>query len=144
MFLFYCSLMGATVLGEVHSSKGRADAVLEFDQAVFVFEFKYNHTVEAALAQAEQKMYAGPFMNGNRAIYLVGVNYNPEKRNIDDPLCKELKRDANGKWIASGLDVDIGASAPTGPYNGEVTGTGIMPPTTEGASLSSETSGKVL
>ena len=97
LFLFYCSLMGATILGEVHSSKGREDAVLEFAKAVFVFEFKYNHTAEMALAQAEQKMYAGSFMNGDRAIYLVGVNYNSTKRNIDKPLCKELKRDAKGK-----------------------------------------------
>lgn len=143
MFLFYCSLMGATILGEVHSSKGRADAVLEFDKAVFVFEFKYNHTAEIALEQAEQKMYAGPFMNGNRAIYLVGVNYNPEKRNIDKPLCKELKRDAKGIWIASNLDISVGASGPTGPYNGEETRAAVVPMMEE-TSLSSETSGKAL
>ena len=143
MFLFYCSLMGATVLGEVHSSKGRADAVLQFNQAVFVFEFKYNHTAESALVQAEQKMYAGPFKNGDRAIYLVGVNYNPTKRNIDDPLCKELKRDAKGKWIASNLDISVGASGPTGPYNGEETGA-VVVPMMEETSLSSETSGKAL
>ena len=143
MFLFYCSLMGATILGEVHSSKGRADAVLEFAKAVFIFEFKYNHTAKSALAQAEQKMYAGPFMNGNRVIYLVGVNYNPEKRNIDEPLCNELKRDAKGKWIASNLDISAEASGPTGPYNGEESGAVVMP-TTEEPSLSSETSGEAL
>jgi hypothetical protein len=74
---------------------------------------------------------------------LVGVNYNPEKRNIDEPLCKELKRDAKGKWIASDLDISVGASGPTGPYNGEETGAVVIPATEE-ASLSSETSGKVL
>lgn len=143
MFLFYCSLMGAKILGEVHSSKGRADAVLWLPDAVIVFEFKYDHTAESALAQAEEKLYAGPFMNENRPIYLVGVNYNSEERNIDEPRCKELKRDANRKWIASSLDIDIGASDPTGPYNGEETGAVVIP-TTEETSLSLETSGKVL
>lgn len=142
MFLFYCSLMGATALGEVHSSKGRADAVLEFTQAVFIFEFKYDHTAESALAQAEQKMYAGPFKNGVRAIYLVGVNYNPEKRNIDEPLCKQLHRTESGSWEAIGLDADIGASGPTSPYVGENAGP-VSPPSTKVASLSSETSGGV-
>ena len=88
-------------------------------------------------------MYAGPFMNGNRVIYLVGVNYNPEKRNIDEPLCNELKRDAKGKWIASNLDISAEASGPTGPYNGEESGAVVMP-TTEEPSLSSETSGEAL
>lgn len=97
MFLFYCSLMGATVLGEVHSSKGRADAVLELPDAVVVFEFKYDHTAESALEQAEEKLYAGPFMNENRPIYLVGVNYNSQERNIDEPKCKKLQRSVNGQ-----------------------------------------------
>lgn len=117
MFLFYCYLMGADILGEVHSSKGRADAVLQFADSVFVFEFKYDHTADEALAQAEEKDYGGPFANGARKVYLIGVNYNPSKRNIDPPCCKELKRDARGLVVAEKIAAeDMGASGPTGPY----------------------------
>jgi len=91
MFLFYCSLMGADVIGEVHSPKGRADAVLLLPETVFVFEFKYGHTSQEALAQAESRNYAAPFLNGNRQVYLIGVNYNPDKRNIDSPCCRRMQ-----------------------------------------------------
>ena len=117
MFLFYCYLMGADILGEVHSSKGRADAVLEFPDSVFIFEFKYNHTAEAALAQAEEKDYGGPFANGKRRVFLIGVNYNPEKRNIDSPCCKELQRGPDGLWTPGKLITEsMGASGEIAPY----------------------------
>lgn len=117
MFLFYCYLMGADILGEVHSSKGRADAVLQFTDSVFVFEFKYGHTAEEALAQAEKKDYGGPFANGTRKVYLIGVNYNPANRNIDPPCCKELKHDEKGLLRAEKIATeDMGASGPTGQY----------------------------
>lgn len=117
MFLFYCNLMGADIIGEVHSSKGRADAVLQFPDSVFVFEFKYDHTAEAALAQAEEKDYGGPFANGKRKVYLIGVNYNPTNRNIDPPCCKELRCDAQGSLLAEKIVTeDMGASGPTGSY----------------------------
>ena len=98
--------MGATILGEVHSSKGRADAVLWLPDAVIVFEFKYDHTAESALAQAEEKLYAGPFTNEDRPIYLVGVNYNSRERNIDEPEYKKMQRAANGLWDS--IDMDVG------------------------------------
>lgn len=43
-----------------------------------------------ALQQAINKDYAGPFANGHRPVYLVGVNYNPGKRTIDPPKCKRM------------------------------------------------------
>ena len=91
MFLFYCSLLGADVLGEVHSPKGRADAVLQLPLAVFVFEFKYGRTAAEALAQAEERSYAAPFLHSGRQVHLVGVNYNPERRNVDAICCKRLQ-----------------------------------------------------
>ena len=96
MFLFYCNLMGADIRGEVHSSLGRADAELLFEDSVFVFEFKYGKTAQEALEQAEEKGYAGPYLNGTRTIYLVGVNYNPEKRNIDPPMCRIYRAKKHG------------------------------------------------
>ena len=116
MFLFYCYLMGADIIGEVHSPKGRADAVLELPNAVFVFEFKYDHTAAEALAQAESKNYGGPFLNGRRDVYLVGVNYNSTNRNIDSPCCKMIKKTSNGIFAqetSSSLD-SMGSSGPKG------------------------------
>ena len=45
--------------------------------------------------------------------------------------------------MSIGLDVDIGASGPTGPYAGEDVGPVSPPSIVKGSSLSSETSGEV-
>ena len=39
-----------------------------------------------ALEQARTKDYAGPWLDGKTPVFLVGVNYDPAKRGIDDPL----------------------------------------------------------
>ena len=36
------------------------------------------------------KDYGGPDAAGGRPVYLVGVNYNPETRTIDEPLVEPL------------------------------------------------------
>ena len=38
------------------------------------------------LVQARSKDYAGPWLDGAPPVFLVGVNYDPAKRGIDDPL----------------------------------------------------------
>ena len=146
MFLFYCYLMGADISGEVHSSKGRADAVLEFPDSVFIFEFKYNHTAEAALTQAEEKDYGGPFANGKRRVFLIGVNYNPEKRNIDSPCCKELQRGPDGLWTPGKLITEsMGASGEIAPYiDDSESSSESSADDGQEASLSAETTGRVM
>ena len=34
--------------------------------------------------------YAGPWLDGKSPVFLVGVNYGPAKRGIDDPLVEPL------------------------------------------------------
>lgn len=41
---------------------------------------------QEALAQARTKDYAGPWLDGAPPVFCVGVNYDPAKRGIDDPL----------------------------------------------------------
>ena len=88
MFLFFCHFIGANIRGEQESAIGRADAILEFNERVYIFEFKYNGSSTAALHQAEDKKYADKYMFDSRSIYLVGVNYDSSKRNIDEPAVK--------------------------------------------------------
>ncbi len=42
------------------------------------------------MEQARTKDYAGPWLDGAPPVFLVGVNYDPEKRGIDDPLVEPL------------------------------------------------------
>jgi hypothetical protein len=85
-FLLFMKLIGADISGERQSARGRADAILKDKSGVYVFEFKYGKTPREALDQARGKDYAGPWLDGNPPVFYVGVNYDPSKRGIDDPL----------------------------------------------------------
>ena len=85
-FLLFMKLIGSEISGERQSACGRADAILKDKSGVYVFEFKYGKTAEEALRQAREKDYAGPWLDGEPPVFYVGVNYDPAKRGIDDPL----------------------------------------------------------
>jgi hypothetical protein len=85
-FLLFLKLCGADISGERQSAMGRADAILKDRSGVYVFEFKYGKTSREAVDQARSKDYAGPWLDGAPPVFLVGVNYDPAKRAIDDPL----------------------------------------------------------
>lgn len=75
-FLLFMKMAGADITPELQSSKGRADAVVETDSAVYIFEFKYGKSAKAALKQIEAKGYANPYVSSTRKIVTVGVSYN--------------------------------------------------------------------
>ena len=85
-FLLFMKLVGADISGERQSARGRADAILKDASGVYVFEFKYGKTAREAVEQARAKEYAGPWLDGAPPVFYVGVNYDPAKRAIDDPL----------------------------------------------------------
>ena len=85
-FLLFMKLIGSEISGERQSARGRADAILKDKSGVYVFEFKYGKTAAEALQQAREKDYAGPWLDGEPPVFYVGVNYDPAKRGIDDPL----------------------------------------------------------
>ena len=82
-FLLFMKLAGAAINAEVESSNGRADAILETERMVLIFEFKYRKSVRAALKQCHDRQYALPYANDARQIVYVGVNYDTRKRNVD-------------------------------------------------------------
>ncbi|MCD8183375.1 MAG: ATP-binding protein [Bacteroides sp.] len=83
IFYIVFTLMGQFIQAEVHSARGRADAVVKTKEYIFVFEFKLNGSVEEALKQIEEKSYPLPFALDGRSLVKVGVNFSKETRNID-------------------------------------------------------------
>ena len=75
-------LMGQFTQAEIHSAKGRADAIVKTPNYIYVFEFKLNGTAENALKQIEDKGYATPFQADGREVMKVGVEFSAEERNI--------------------------------------------------------------
>ena len=85
-FLLFMKLIGSDISGERQSARGRADAVLQDKTGTYVFEFKYGKTPREALDQARTKEYGNPWLDTSLPVFYVGVNYDPAKRGIDDPL----------------------------------------------------------
>ena len=82
IFHIVFTLMGQFIQSEVRSARGRADAVVQAKDAVYVFEFKLNGTAEAALKQIGERGYLIPFSLDGRRLVKIGVDFDKETRNI--------------------------------------------------------------
>lgn len=75
---------------EVRSAAGRADAVVETDDAVYVFEFKLDGYADEALKQIDDKGYLIPYSatlteNGTpKKLVKIGANFDKEKRTLGE------------------------------------------------------------
>jgi hypothetical protein len=86
IFYLVFTLMGQFARAEVHSAKGRADAVVVTADTVYVFEFKLDGTSEEALRQIDDKGYTIPYTAGGRKIVKIGAAFGKNERNIKDWL----------------------------------------------------------
>ncbi len=82
IFHIIFTLMGQFIQSEVRSARGRADAVVQAKDAVYVFEFKLNGTAETALKQIEERGYLIPYEMDGKRLVKIGVEFDREKRNI--------------------------------------------------------------
>lgn len=83
--LFYSHMVacGARTTTEDSTNRGRIDLVCELANKVYVFEFKVmaGDSGGRALQQIQDKGYADKYRDG-RELYLVGIEFDREKRNI--------------------------------------------------------------
>ena len=82
-FLAFMVFARAEVVSEEQHSLGRPDAVVKTEKAIYIIEFKYAQSAEAALAQCREKRYADAYAADGRRVVCVGVNYDPAARTID-------------------------------------------------------------
>lgn len=87
--LFF-TLAGIYVKSEVHTTRGRLDSVIEFEDKVFLFEFKLDKSAEEAITQIEDKGYADRFKLAGKKCTIIGINFIQEKRIVDGILWKEV------------------------------------------------------
>ena len=90
-FQLYCHFLGAKIKGEHESHLGRADAVLELPNGVYLLEFKYAKSSAEALEQIKSRGYADAYKDDSRPVWLVGCNYNPETRSLDKPAMERFR-----------------------------------------------------
>ncbi len=78
------SLLGVYIQSEVHTSKGRCDALVQTDKYIHAFEFKLGKSAAEALRQIEEKGYLAPFADSPKEKIAVRVSFSPEKKQVQD------------------------------------------------------------
>jgi hypothetical protein len=80
--LFKC--LGLYIQSEVHSTKGRADSIVETPTHIYFLEFKINSDALTAFNQILTKKYATPYIADSRIKIGIGVNFNSSTKELDD------------------------------------------------------------
>ncbi|MBD3843687.1 MAG: AAA family ATPase, partial [Campylobacterales bacterium] len=80
VFYAYLKSMGLDLLCEDPTNKGRIDLTLKLPNSIYIMEFKVDGT--NALAQIKEKKYYGKYLDDEREIYLVGIEFDTHDRNI--------------------------------------------------------------
>ena len=84
LFFSIFMLLGISITAESKTNEGRIDAVAANEGFVFVFEFKLGKNKETALDQIRNRDYCRRYMNSGKKIFLVGVNFDMERGQIQD------------------------------------------------------------
>jgi hypothetical protein len=77
-------LLGQYTLTEVHSSRGRADCVVETKKFVYIFVFKRDKSAREVLRQIDERGYAKPYSSDKRVLIKIGVNFSSVERNVSE------------------------------------------------------------
>lgn len=89
-YLIFRLLTNFNVRTEERSSAGRADAVVETDDAIYVFEFKLDGSADEALKQIDNKGYLIPYSatlaeDGTpKKLVKIGANFDKGKRTLGE------------------------------------------------------------
>jgi hypothetical protein len=84
-------IIGLRTLVEVVTNIGRIDMIIEIGDVVYVFEFKITGNAQNALEQIERKHYYQQYLHTQKAIILVGILFDINKRNIDSWVMKDVE-----------------------------------------------------
>jgi hypothetical protein len=80
------SLLGTYIRSEVHSARGRCDAIVETADYLYAFEFKLDKSAAEALQQIRDKGYLAPYADSAKTKIAVGANFSSKTKRIDEWL----------------------------------------------------------
>jgi hypothetical protein len=84
IFYSYFAALGLEITLEDTTNHGRIDMTVKFEGRIYIFEFKVVELVPEgrALQQIKDKHYADKYRGSGAAVYLIGVEFSKESRNI--------------------------------------------------------------
>ena len=81
VIFIYLQSLGLQIIGEAANNKGRIDLSIIMDKTIYIIEFKVDGK-SSALQQIKDNNYASGYINQNKKIYLVGIEFDTKERNI--------------------------------------------------------------
>ncbi|AHF01847.1 ATPase AAA [Thiomicrospira aerophila AL3] len=85
----YLQSLGLNIIGEDVTNQGRIDLTVIMDHAIYIMEFKVDHPDKPssqsstnALQQIKDKRYVDKYLAVKKPIYLIGIHFNAEQKNI--------------------------------------------------------------
>ena len=82
MFYAFFAAQGFDIIPEDFTNKGRIDMTITTKTGIFIFEFKMKTNPKNALQQIKDKKYHEKYLNQNKEIYLIGIEFDEEQKNI--------------------------------------------------------------
>jgi hypothetical protein len=90
IFYLVFKLVGLQLNAEVHTNRGRIDAVMVGKDKILIFELKMDKSAQEALEQIKTKGYADQYMTQQKTIFLVGLNFNSLERNLGEYIVERV------------------------------------------------------
>lgn len=86
------AFMGLYVQTEITKHKGRLDLLAETDDFLYIMEFKLDEPADGAIQQIKDRKYNAAYRNSPKTVYLVGIGFSKEERNVETWQMEEWKR----------------------------------------------------
>ena len=86
LFFMIMKILGFDIEVEIETIDGRIDAIVKTETNIYIIEFKINQSAEKAIQQIRDKKYALKYEADKRPIYLLGINFDTDKKIIEDYL----------------------------------------------------------
>ena len=85
----YLQSLGLDIIGEDVTNLGRIDLTIKINDIIYILEFKIGDS--DALEQIKAKNYAQKYLDEQKDIYLVGINFDEKERNINKFKWEQVK-----------------------------------------------------
>ncbi len=88
MFYAFFAAQGFAITPEDATKLGRIDFTVFSDNAIFIFEIKMKSNPKDAMEQLKEKEYHKKYMNDGKNIFLVGIEFDEDIKNISNFQCE--------------------------------------------------------
>ena len=83
-YAFFLIMCVNSIIAEEATTYGRIDVVIVVKDKVYVIEIKVDQSADKALRQIRDKRYYGKYINTDKEIHIIGMNFSSETRQITE------------------------------------------------------------